>query len=129
MVSAELKLIIDELSTQGKMIFHDATTEEKITTWFLKERISTLETLTQNLGKLSDIGTSTTHPDKLSYSPFPKYLLSSKTRETPPHIPVNLVWYYSLYGAHTSPILYMLTISEHFFKHGQVTLFTIKLHQ
>lgn len=29
--------------------------EEKITTWFLKERISTLETLTQNLGKLSGV--------------------------------------------------------------------------
>nr|WP_252897849.1 hypothetical protein [Amylolactobacillus amylophilus] len=29
MVSAELKLIIDELSTQGKMIFHEETTEEK----------------------------------------------------------------------------------------------------
>ena len=33
MVSEELKLIIDELNIQGKMIFLEATTKEKITTF------------------------------------------------------------------------------------------------
>lgn len=41
MVSEELKQIIDELNIQGKMIFLEATTKEKITT-FEREKNVTL---------------------------------------------------------------------------------------
>lgn len=55
MVSGELKLIIDELSTQGKMIFHEATTEEKITT-FEKENNVVLPSKYKEWLQLSDGG-------------------------------------------------------------------------
>lgn len=40
MISEELKLIIDELNSQGKMVFLEATTEEKILAFEKKKAVS-----------------------------------------------------------------------------------------
>ena len=55
MVSEELKLIIDELNIQGKMIFLESTTKEKITT-FEREKNVTLPSKYKEWLQFSDGG-------------------------------------------------------------------------